>query len=433
MEIRLLGPLEVVDGGRVVRLPAGRARALLALLALHAPDVVPTGRIIDELWGESPPATVAKALQNLVSMLRKSLEPYRQTGEPANLLRTTPVGYLLFVSPTAVDAHLFRRRYDEAHTVPAAHRADALHAALELWRGDALADFAYEPFAQRHIAALQELRMTALEERVEADLARGRAGELVAELGAVIAQHPFRERLRGCLMVALYRAGRQNDALEVFQETRRTLVEEFGIEPSARLRDLEAAILRQDPALDADVSPRVVDGESWFRQERRQVTVVMVGLGISSDDGHVLDPEAARRVVDRSLEAAVCVLRRHGASVEALAGDAVLGLFGFPKAHEDDPLRAVRAASEVCDAVREAGVADHHGLHERVSIGVESGEVVVGPAGGGHSTASGDVVNVAVALGRHAAAGDVLVGEATRRLVGGSVALTPVEQDDLVA
>ena len=194
----------------------------------------------------------------------------------ANLLRTTPVGYLLFVSPTAVDAHLFRRRYDEAHTVPAAHRADALHAALELWRGDALADFAYEPFAQRHIAALQELRMTALEERVEADLARGRAGELVAELGAVIAQHPFRERLRGCLMVALYRAGRQNDALEVFQETRRTLVEEFGIEPSARLRDLEAAILRQDPALDADVSPRVVDGESWFRQERRQVTVVMV-------------------------------------------------------------------------------------------------------------------------------------------------------------
>ena len=138
-------------------------------------------------------------------------------------------------------------------------------------------------------------------------------------------------------------------------------------------------------------------------------------------------------MVDRSLEAAVCVLRRHGASVEALAGDAVLGLFGFPKAHEDDPLRAVRAASEVCDAVREAGVADHHGLHERVSIGVESGEVVVGPAGGGHSTASGDVVNVAVALGRHAAAGDVLVGEATRRLVGGSVALTPVEQDDLFA
>jgi DNA-binding SARP family transcriptional activator len=252
VEFRILGPLEALDGDRRVPLPGGRGRALLALLILNVGKVVSTERLIDDLWGETVPATVQTALHGLVSDLRKRLEPTRTKGGAPAALQTAPPGYRLAVEPRCVDANRFRRLLEEARAGEAAERAATLREALGLWRGPALADFTYEPFAQREITTLEELRLEAIEQRVDADMAVGPGSELVAELEALVAEHPFRERLRGQLMLALYRTGRQADALEVYRDARRTLVEELGIEPAAALRQLEQAILRQDPSLDLE-------------------------------------------------------------------------------------------------------------------------------------------------------------------------------------
>lgn len=182
MEFRILGPTEVLDGGRRVPLPVGRGRALLALLLLHAGEPVPADRLIDELWGEGPPPTARTVVHGLVSRLRRVLEPGRTKAWPGGLLQTSGSGYRLAIEPHAVDAHRFKRLIDEARGAPAEVRAAKLSAALALWRGPALADFAYEPFAQRAITALEELRTQAIEDRIDADLALGRAADLVPEL-----------------------------------------------------------------------------------------------------------------------------------------------------------------------------------------------------------------------------------------------------------
>ena len=285
MEFRILGPLEALDGDRRVPLPGGRGRALLALLILNVGKVVSTERLIDDLWGETVPPTVQTALHGLVSDLRKRLEPTRTKGEAPAALRTAPPGYRLAVEPSCVDANRFRWLLEEARAGEAAERAVTLREALGLWRGPALADFTYEPFAQREIATLEELRLEAIEHRVDADMAVGPGSELVAELEALVAEHPFRERLRGQLMLALYRTGRQAEALEVYRDARRTLVEELGIEPGAALRQLEQAILRQDPSLDLEppgalpvAAAKLAEpaAERWLPGERRPVTVVFV-------------------------------------------------------------------------------------------------------------------------------------------------------------
>jgi DNA-binding SARP family transcriptional activator len=171
VEFRILGPLEVLDDGRPVALPGGRGRALLALLILHAGEVISADRLIDELWGEGPPPTATTALQGLVSTLRKRLEPARSGGEARAVLRTVPPGYVLATDPTSVDANLFRRLLEEASGATAAERSARLRRALSLWRGPALAEFTYQPFAQREITTLEELRLVSIEERAEADLA----------------------------------------------------------------------------------------------------------------------------------------------------------------------------------------------------------------------------------------------------------------------
>jgi DNA-binding SARP family transcriptional activator len=245
-EVRILGRLEVVDGNRQVVLPRGHTRMLLALLALRAGEVVSTERLLDQLWGATPPPTAAKALHGLVSILRKRLESNRDRGAPAEVLQTRPPGYVLSIGRHQVDANRFRNLVEEAASAPVATRAALLRDALGLWRGPALDDFTYEPFAQAPIADLEELRLTALEERIEADLALGRHAELGAELEGLTAEHPLRERLRGQLMLALYGSGRQADALAVYRAARRALVDGLGIEPSPQLRAVEAAILRQD-------------------------------------------------------------------------------------------------------------------------------------------------------------------------------------------
>ena len=250
MDFRILGPLEVSLDGRAVPLGGKKQRALLALLLLHANEALSSDRLIDELWGESPPETVTTMLQVYISRLRKALGAER--------IVTRAPGYLLHVEPGELDLERFESLAaagrEALSAAQAAAAAERLHDALSLWRGAGLADFASEPFAQREIGRLEELRLATLEERIEADLALGRHAELVGELEALVQEHPLRERLRGQLMLALYRSGRQAEALEAYQETRRTLVEELGIEPSRTLQELERAILNQDSELDSPAS-----------------------------------------------------------------------------------------------------------------------------------------------------------------------------------
>jgi DNA-binding SARP family transcriptional activator len=247
VEFRILGPLEVVDQGRPLKLGGSRQRALLALLLTRANEVVSSDRLIDELWAANPPKTAANALQYHVSRLRKLLAPNEA-------IATQEPGYLIRVGPDELDLLRFERLVEEARHTPADHAARLLRDALDLWRGAALADLANEPFAQTEILRLEELRLVTLELRIEADLALGRHLELVGELEVLVREHPLRERPRGQLMLALYRSGRQAEALELYRETRRLFVDELGIEPSPALQELEKAILRQDPGLDSPQS-----------------------------------------------------------------------------------------------------------------------------------------------------------------------------------
>jgi len=253
MEFRILGPLEVWHEGCEVSLGGHKPRALLALLLLHPNEVVPADRLIDELWGEDSPERAAAALRVNVSRLRKTL--------PEDVLTTRSPGYVVRVDPDELDLHRFERLVEEAGSLLArglaADASQRLRDALSLWRGSALADFGYESFAQAAIARLEEIRLAAVELRLGADLALGRHDELVGELEALVAEHPLRERLRGYFMTALYRSGRQAEALDAYQDARRALVDELGIDPSPALQALERAILRQDRSLDVDAPVRV--------------------------------------------------------------------------------------------------------------------------------------------------------------------------------
>jgi DNA-binding SARP family transcriptional activator/ABC-type branched-subunit amino acid transport system substrate-binding protein/streptogramin lyase len=282
MEFRILGPLDVVEAGRSLDLGGPKQRALLAALLLRANEVVSQDRLIDDLWGEAPPATAAKTLQAYVSRLRKALAD-GSAGRPAARLETHGHGYVLRIPADSLDTVAFQRGLADGRNALAggdARRASqVLREALDLWRGPALADLAYESFAQPEIARLGELRLTAVEERIDADLALGREDELIGELETLVERHPLRERLRGQLMLALYRAGRQAQALQVYQEGRQHLAGELGLEPSEGLRRLERQILEQDPALGASsrrTRPAIVPASAW----RHPVRVALAGAVI---------------------------------------------------------------------------------------------------------------------------------------------------------
>ena len=242
MDFRLLGSLEVAADGRIVEVGRGRPRALLAILLLRANQVVPADRLIDDLWAGEAPPTAPKMVQMYVAELRKALAD--------DALATVTPGYALRVGSDELDLDRFEHLVERARSSEPAAAAGLLREALALWRGPALAEFAYEPWAQTEIARLEELRLTALEDRFDADLAAGRASEIVGELEAVAREHPFRDRLSAQLMIALYRAGRQAEALQHYRDRRTALLEELGLEPSPLLQSLERAILTQDPSLD---------------------------------------------------------------------------------------------------------------------------------------------------------------------------------------
>jgi DNA-binding SARP family transcriptional activator len=246
VEFRILGPLEVVDGGGPLRLGGRNQRALLALLLLNADEVVSTDRLIDGLWAENPPRTAPTSLQNAVSQLRKLLG--------ADRLVTKPPGYILRLEADQLDVDRVRQLVTEARTRDAEGRVQLLREAEGFWRGPPLAEFAYDAFAQTAIGRLEELRLSVVEERIDAELGLDRHSELIGELEALVAEHPLRERLRGQLMLGLYRTGRQADALHAYQEARRALLEELGIDPGPALQRLHSAILRQERSLDPVVA-----------------------------------------------------------------------------------------------------------------------------------------------------------------------------------
>jgi class 3 adenylate cyclase/DNA-binding winged helix-turn-helix (wHTH) protein len=609
MDFRILGPLEALDGRQRVALGGSKRRAVLALLLLHANETLSTDRMIDELWGEHPPAAAAKTLQVHISRLRKALG-----GGSADVVVTRDHGYELQLDPEHLDAHRFERLVEEGRSELDAGRPGAampaLERALSLWRGPPLADLAYEAFAQREIARLDALHAVALEWLVEAKLMLGRHSEVIGQLESLVDEHPYREGLRAQLMLALYRADRQADALQAYQDARRMLVEELGIEPGERLRELERGILAQDPELAAPVvaavevaaeaeptpaelptgvvtfvltdiegssglweddpvamaaalelhdellartakehggrvlktkgegdstlavfrrasdavagavavheelaatewpgglglrvriavhtgeaheregdffgpalnraarlrnlargggtvlsqatteivrdrlppgaevidlgrqalrglsrpenvfelrvGPRARAPEGGAHERRKTVTVLFAAVGATATEGGRLDPEVRRRVVAPAAMEMRGVLERHGGTVESYPGDALMAVFGVPVLHEDDALRAVRAATEMCEALPEPGdeAGDGNGIRVTLRVGVGTGEVIAARPAAGEPLATGEAVSVAKGLQEVAGAAEVLIDEETHRLVRGSV------------
>ncbi len=369
MEFRILGPLEVISDGQALDLGGAKQRALLAVLLIHPNQVVSRDRLIDALWEESPPDTARKALQVHVSRLRAQLGRDR--------IATRPPGYAIRVEPGELDADRFEGLAGEG--------GRRLVDALALWRGPPLADVADARFARQEIGRLEERRLAVLEERIEADLALGRHTELIAELESLAAEQPLRERLRALLMVALYRSGRQAEALAVYPDARRTLVDELGIDPGPELRDLHQRMLNQDPAFDvhggavesaatAAGNPAIGDRLRMLSGECRRV------LSLASVLGQEFGLVALERVADYTgIDRLLLVLdEAMGARiVEQVPGS--LGLLRFVHASERETLygeipAAHRArlhgrAAEVLEALytvdpepHRAEVAYHHAL-----------------------------------------------------------------------
>ena len=273
MEFRILGPLEVLDRGRVVRLGEGRQRALLALLLLRSNQVVSSDRLVEELWDDGPTPTAPKMLQKYVWQLRTTLDD-RALDPASQRVVTRAQGYLLRVGPDELDATRFERLLADGRRASASGRpdaAEALRAAVALWRGPALEEFADRSFARADIARLEEMRLAALEERISVDLDLGRHAEVIAELETLVAAQPLRERLRGQLMLALYRSDRQAQALQVYRDTHRMFGEELGLDPSPELQRLERSILAHDPSLEwkarasAAIAEPPAPGEAPYR------------------------------------------------------------------------------------------------------------------------------------------------------------------------
>jgi DNA-binding SARP family transcriptional activator len=294
MDFSILGPLEVREGSQSIPIRRGKPAALLALLILRRNDVASTDVLVDELWENGEPPSAAKALQTYVSELRRVL--------PDGMLETRPPGYVLHVDHEALDSDRFEALLARARGELAEGRPEEarriLDEALGLWRGRALADFTYERFAEAERQRLDELRLAAVEARIEADLAQGAGAELVSELQTLVREHPYREAFTRQLMIALYRAGRQADALERYRESRRTLHDTLGLEPSPELQRLERAILEQDPELAA--SPARA-GLGTPPSQRRPLwpivaaTAILAALGVLAVVLAVAWPENDRR------------------------------------------------------------------------------------------------------------------------------------------
>ena len=372
MEFKVLGPLEVTEQGRPIELGGRKRRALLTMLLLRHGRVVSVDELIDGVWGDDAPAGADHGVQVYISELRKLL-----AGADGVAIVRSGAGYALEIPDGELDLERFERLRQRGLAALSANEpseaAATLREALSLWRGSALADFAYDNFARQDIERLEEARLETIEDRIDADLA---AGDRVAvsELRALVDEHPFRERLRAALMLVLYRDGRQGEALEEARRTRALLAEDLGVDPGPRLVELEAAILAQDPALmpPRSTKDRTHTDEDAAEPTRKIVSVLVAVLTPRRADGSPVDPEASTHTVDDAVLVATPILERHGATVGS-RGHELDAVFGHPHAHEDDALRAVRAAHEITETL-----ARDDSL--QVQVGIFTGEIVADPA-----------------------------------------------------
>ncbi|MFI6101479.1 BTAD domain-containing putative transcriptional regulator [Lentzea sp. NPDC051213] len=414
MRFHLLGSLEVLDDDMPVPLGGVKQRAALGFLLLHANRVVATSKLLQALWSRDVPPTARKMLQNAVSGLRGVLTPHGSGPEGSALLLTHAPGYLLRVDPNSLDLSRFQQLTEQGRNElstgnwPAA--AKVLRKALSLWRGPVLADLAETGINWPELTAIKDWRLATQEDCFEAELACGRHYEIIGELESLIEVEPYRERLNGQLMLALYRCGRQVDALSVYRRTRAALVEELGLEPGRELQELERAILDHAPALDlppsvqrrhllavgqpSPVSAPVIITPPAPRApepalpamdvdvtmvERKLVSVVMVSaqLGLAAGDGDPEDVDTVHQEVSSVVHAEVS---RLGGVVGGNVGSVFLAMFGVPRTSEDDADRAVRSALAIRD--RLSAVAD-------VQIGVATGDALVRLPSAGAPTATG--------------------------------------------
>ena len=265
------------------------------------------------------------------------------------------------------------------------------------------------------MARLEELRTSAREELIDAELELGRHAQLIGELESLVTENPLRERLRGQLMLALYRSGRQAEALEAYRRARETLVDELGIEPSPELQRLEQSVLRHDAELDLPAAP--ISTEQPTGERRKTATVLFADIVDSTSLAAALDPEVLRAVMRRYFDTVRTIVERHGGTIEKFMGDAAMAVFGVPQTHEEDALRAVRAARDLREALiaLNSELGREHGLELRVRIGINTGEVLTGDAAAGQPFATGAAVNVALRLQQAALPGETLLGATTRR------------------
>jgi DNA-binding SARP family transcriptional activator len=424
----LLGELEVESGGRVIRVRGRRLRSLLACLLVDRNQPVSRDRLLEALWGERPPASGGHGLEVLVSQLRHQLGP-----EGGSRIETTAGGYRLGVAAEEFDVDRFerlsaagRRSLDDGDGEAA---VEYLRQALDEWRGQAFGDLVYEPCFSVEAARLEEMRLEAREAVFEAELLRGGAEVVVSEIEAFVAENPLREHARAQLMVALYRCGRQADALAAYRDGRRRLVDQLGVEPGPELQELEQAILRHDQALESPTTRMLAPAAPATDREtaaappapavperRKIVTVMFCDILGSAAPAELLDPEALRVSLDCFFERMKATAGFHGGAVERVMGNASIAVFGVPVAHEDDALRACRAALELRQGLSELGLQGR--------IGLNSGEVVTGAS---ERLVIGDAVDVAARLQQAAEPGDVLIGEATLELAGGLIEVESAE------
>jgi class 3 adenylate cyclase/tetratricopeptide (TPR) repeat protein len=421
LEFRLLGPFEVRGPDGPLSLGGRRPRVMLADLLLHRGQVVSVDRLIEDIWSAGPPTRPRRNVEVYASQLRKKL------ATDGGILVTRAPGYLLDVDADWIDASRFERLLDDGRLAfdegDAGRAAATLREALGLWRGPPLDDFTYEPFAQDAIRNLAERRLEAVELRIAADLALGQAAELVGELEALVVAHPVRERLRAQLMLALYCSGRQGDALAAYRNTRETLLDELGLEPGRELRELEAAILRQDETL-CTRSPAVVAAGP----KRRLATVLFCDVVEWTQLAEQLDAETLEGVMQRYADTVTSVVDHHGGTLEKFVGDAAMAVFGSPVAHEDDALRAAGAALELRDAlsVLSKELDAELGVRVEVHLGLESGEVVAAAPSRRGPLVTGDAVGVAARLQTAAAPGEIVIGPLAATLVAHAAQLEPL-------
>jgi class 3 adenylate cyclase len=419
MEFRILGPLEARDGKRSVALGGPKPRAVLAVLLLHANEVVSIARLVEDLWGERPPATAQKMVQGYVHALRKELDE--------DLLVTQPPGYRLRLDSSTLDLAEFRRLVEQARAAPLDEAVNLRRQALALWHGPPLADVQFEGPSRHEVGHLGELRLTTQIERIDAELQLGRHERLVGELESLVAAHPYQERLQAQLMLALYRSGRQTEALETYQAVRRSLNDELGLEPGQALRDLEAAILRQDSSLStassetpAPATPIEAPRVAAAQDELRTVTVLFADIVGSTALGERLAPEDVKALVGECVTQMARAVEEYGGAVQAYEGDGICAYFGVPHAHEDDPERAARTALRILEVAGDYArdVAEAWGIPDfAVRVGLNTGRAGVGRVGAGtpQTVALGDATNIAARIQSAAQPGTIAVGDETAR------------------